>query len=66
MVTGIVDDWRTSYGFIIGDDGNKYFVHVTDIPEGMESLSKGQKVEFTSEQGERGPKAKNVKVISEA
>lgn len=66
MVTGKVDAWLTSYGFIFGDDGNKYFVHVSALPQGMESLNSGQKVEFEVEQSDKGPRAKNVKLVSEA
>lgn len=48
------------FGFISADDGNEYFVHISALPEGM-SLQEGDAVEFDVEQGDRGPKAVNVK-----
>jgi len=66
LVTGTVDKWLTSYGFVKGDDGNQYFIHISALPEGTESLNQGQKVEFDSEQGPKGLKAVNVKLSSES
>jgi CspA family cold shock protein len=51
------------FGFITPDDGSKdVFVHHTAISsEGFRSLSEGDKVEFETEQGTKGPQAKNVR-----
>jgi len=51
------------FGFITPDDGSKdIFVHHTAIAsEGFRSLSEGDKVEFETEQGAKGPQAKNVR-----
>jgi len=51
------------FGFITPDDGSKdIFVHHTAIAsEGFRSLSEGDKVEFDTEQGAKGPQAKNVR-----
>ena len=48
------------FGFISGEDGKEYFVHQTGIQEG-ETLNENDSVEFEVEQGDRGPKAANVK-----
>lgn len=48
------------FGFIAADDGKEYFVHVSAI-EG-ETLSEGDAVEFEVTEGDRGPKAANVKL----
>ena len=47
------------FGFIEAEDG-EYFVHQSALGEGV-SLSEGDDVEFEVEQGDRGPKAINVK-----
>lgn len=51
------------FGFIIGDDGKEYFVHQTGLTEGVK-LNDNDAVEFDVEQGDRGPKAVNVKMDS--
>lgn len=48
------------FGFITGEDGKDVYVHSTAI-EGAKSLEVGDTVEYEVEQGERGPRAKNVK-----
>jgi cold shock protein len=47
------------FGFIVGEDGEEYFVHVTGIAEGV-NLAENDEVVFEVEQGDRGPKAVNV------
>jgi CspA family cold shock protein len=51
------------FGFITPDDGSKdVFVHHTAISsEGFRSLAEGDRVEFETERGEKGPQAKNVR-----
>jgi len=48
------------FGFITADDGKEYFVHITGLAEGTR-LRDNDAVEFEVEEGERGPKAVNVK-----
>jgi len=49
------------YGFISRDGGPDVFVHYSSIQsEGFRKLVEGQKVEFTVEQGPKGPQAANV------
>jgi len=49
------------FGFIAGEDEKEYFVHVTGLGEGVK-LNENDSVEFDVEQGDRGPKATNVKL----
>ncbi|MCK4670834.1 MAG: cold shock domain-containing protein [Nanoarchaeota archaeon] len=53
------------FGFIAADDGKEYFVHQTGIQEGV-VLRENDSVVFDVEQGDRGPKAVNVKLDTEA
>ena len=46
------------FGFIAGEDGKEYFVHQTGLEEGV-TLNENDAV--TLEEGDRGPKAVNVK-----
>ena len=53
------------YGFIESSDGHDIFVHYKQIVgEGYKTLREGQQVEFELSQGEKGPLATNVKLIS--
>jgi CspA family cold shock protein len=47
------------FGFIVGEDGKDYFVHLTGLNPGV-SLNDNDAVEFDIEQGDRGLKAVNV------
>ena len=52
------------FGFIESSDGQDVFVHQSEIQgEGYRSLSEGAKVEFELTQGDKGPKAVQVKQI---
>ncbi|MCH8146695.1 MAG: cold-shock protein [Planctomycetes bacterium] len=53
------------YGFITPSDGSAdVFVHYTGIVgDGRKTLQEGQKVEFEVAQGDRGPKANEVKMV---
>ena len=49
------------YGFIEREDGPDVFVHYTAIQlEGYRSLQEGQQVEFSIEEGPKGPQAAQV------
>jgi cold shock protein len=64
MATGTVKWFNDAkgYGFIESDDGVDVFVHHSEIKaEGFRSLSDGEAVEFEITQGEKGPKAVNVR-----
>ncbi len=67
MPTGTVK-WfsdEKGFGFITPDEGSKdLFVHHTSIQaDGYRSLAEGARVEYESEQGDKGPKAVNVRTI---
>ena len=47
------------FGFITGDDGKEYFVHQSDLEEGV-NIDKDDSVTFETEKGERGLKAVKV------
>jgi len=53
------------FGFITPDDGSKdVFVHFSAISSGgFRSLQEGDRVQFETEQGQKGPQAKNVTKI---
>jgi CspA family cold shock protein len=52
------------YGFLAREGGPDVFVHFTAISaEGFRTLEEGQKVEFTIEQGQKGPQASNVVLL---
>lgn len=52
------------FGFITQENGGKdVFVHFRSIvSDGFKTLSEGQSVTFTIEQGQKGPQASNVVV----
>ncbi|MEJ2551453.1 MAG: cold shock domain-containing protein [Anaerolineales bacterium] len=52
------------FGFIGREDGDDVFVHYTAINmDGYRKLEEGQRVEFSIEDGPKGPQAANVDVI---
>ena len=52
------------FGFIESDDGQDVFVHQSEIQsDGYRSLTEGAKVQFELTQGDKGPKAVQVKQI---
>lgn len=54
------------YGFIESSDGEDVFVHFTGIlGEGFRTLEEGQRVTFRTVEGNRGPQASEVQVMTE-
>lgn len=47
------------FGFIVGEDGKDYFVHKTDLEEGV-MIDKDDQVTFETEKGDKGMKAVKV------
>jgi CspA family cold shock protein len=66
MANGIVK-WfneKKGFGFIEKEDGGDVFVHHSDIEgSGFKTLVDGDRVTFDVEQGDRGPKATNVRKV---
>ncbi|HNR37012.1 MAG TPA: cold-shock protein [Candidatus Hydrogenedentes bacterium] len=64
MATGTVKWFNDDkgYGFITPDGGgNDLFVHHSNIQmSGFKSLKDGQRVQYESAQGKKGPEAQNV------
>ena len=52
------------FGFIAAEDGKEYFVHRTGLQEGV-TIKENDKVTFDVVEGDRGPKAENVALITE-
>ena len=69
MSTGKVKWFKSDkgYGFITMEGHDKdIFVHFSSInAEGFKTLQEGQTVEFDIVEGDRGPQATNVRVISD-
>lgn len=52
------------FGFITGSDGQDYFAHFSQIQkDGYKSLDEGEEVEFSIENGDRGPQATYIEVV---
>ena len=52
------------FGFIEAEDGKEYFVHQSDLKEGV-TLRENDNVSFDVVDGDRGPKATNVSLDNE-
>ena len=69
MATGKVKWFNgdKGYGFIETDDGGDIFVHFSAIVgEGYRNLNEEDRVEFDVVEGDKGPRAENVKIIQSA
>ena len=54
---------KKGYGFIKTDEGNDVFVHKNQIPFWKIFLNKGEKVEFSVKETDKGPIAKDIRQI---
>jgi len=61
MILGTVKMWKDAegWGFIIGDDGEDYFLNIANVRRGQ-SIQVNCRVKFDVNQGQRGPEAENV------
>ncbi len=66
--TGVVK-WfnnQKGYGFIARDAGGDVFVHYSAITgQGYRTLNEGERVEFTVQQGQKGPAAVDVHKVAQ-
>jgi len=57
-------DDAKGYGFLQEDGGEDVFVHHSEINmQGFKTLSEGDRVEFEKINGQKGPKATNVRKL---
>jgi len=63
MVNGTVKFFNADkgFGFISADDNSEYFVHISDVDNGV-ILKEDDNVTFEIVDGDRGPKASKVQV----
>ena len=54
---------KQGYGFITGEDGEDVFIHKSEIPFWSIFLNKGDRVEFMIRDTQKGPTAKDLKLI---
>lgn len=53
-------DFARGFGFIMGDDGPDYFVHLSNLRDRYRPLLEGVSVEFTPSMGQKGLVALDV------
>ncbi|WP_174562516.1 cold-shock protein [Nocardia sp. NBC_01503] len=65
MPTGKVKwyDVEKGFGFLSQDEGEDVYVRSSALPEGVEALKPGQRVEFGMAAGRRGPQALSLKLL---
>jgi CspA family cold shock protein len=56
-------DAEKGFGFLSQEDGEDVYVRASALPDGVEGLKAGQRVEFGIATGRRGPQALSVKLI---
>jgi cold shock protein len=56
-------DAAKGFGFLSQDEGEDVYVRSSALPDGVEELKAGQKVEFGLASGRRGPQALSLKLI---
>ena len=61
MILGTIKIWKDAegWGFIEGDDGEDYFLNISNVRRGQ-SIRVNSRVKFDVNQGQRGPEAENV------
>lgn len=55
---------QKGFGFIEGEDGKDCFLHITQLPEGVE-VNEGTEVEYNPVPTDKGVQAQNVEIVGE-
>ena len=65
MPTGKVKwyDAEKGFGFLSQEEGEDVYVRSSALPDGVDGLKQGQRVEFGIATGRRGPQALSVKIL---
>lgn len=68
MPTGKVKffDSEKGFGFVSNDEGGDIFVPASALPEGVDALKSGQRIEFSVVEGRRGAQAMAVHLLDPA
>jgi cold shock protein len=56
-------DTEKGFGFLTRDDGGDVFVHKAALPDGVDALATGQRVDFGVVEGRKGNQALAVKLL---
>lgn len=57
-------DADKGFGFVVDDEsGESVYVHASTLPEGMQTLRPGTKVDVDIADGRRGPQALNLRLV---
>lgn len=56
-------DVEKGFGFLSQDEGEDVYVRSSALPQGVETLKPGQRVEFGMAAGRRGPQALSLKLV---
>ena len=61
MILGTIKMWKKveGWGFILGDDGEDYFINISNVRIGQ-NIQLNSRVKFDVFQGQRGPEAENI------
>ncbi len=61
MISGKIKIWKEveGWGFIEGDDGEDYFINISNVRMGQ-NIQLNSRVKFDVSQGQRGPEAENI------
>tara|TARA_Y100001970_G_C14205583_1_gene843743 strand:- start:635 stop:829 length:195 start_codon:yes stop_codon:yes gene_type:complete len=64
MIYGTIKLWKEKegWGFIEGDDGEDYFINISNVRVGQQ-LKINNRVKFDIFQGQKGPEAENLSLV---